>query len=159
MNPILVTIIIVSIVLVITLILTIVSLTQISVIYKKASRTTTDTDEIHGILATTDQPNISRLGNLFGVKIAGKGPFAIDYGTDSSQTSTGDIKFEVSFSSPPVVVCQIINNTTDAQIQDIKVYNVTKDGFSYTKTYLNNLQDGIQMDALDNFHWLAIGEY
>lgn len=158
MNIIVISIVVLGIFVLITFILTIISLTQISVIYKKAATPTKDEDEIHGTLVTTSQPNISFLDNVRRFKLAGKGPFMVDYGTIvDPNASSGIINFSTTFTKPPIVVCQIINASENPEIQSIKVANVTNKTFDYHKSYLINDSSGIQPNVGDGFSWFAIG--
>lgn len=80
----------------------------------------------------------------------------IQTGIDTTESGTAVVIFSQSFSTPPVIFTQQINNNPST-LGVVEVYNVSATGFTMRKKSLTSGSNNI---GTENFavHWLAIGQ-
>lgn len=95
-----------------------------------------------------------QIGSLF--SLLGKlNNIKIDYGTNSAGTTTGSQTMNITFSSAPVVLGQLVSsNTANAYI--VTIYSVSTTSFSYSKKYVG-MTGGASNSVSESFYWIAIG--
>jgi hypothetical protein len=90
----------------------------------------------------------------------------------SGITPTGTINFQTPFSKPPLIFTQIVSSSADsANSYSIQVFNITNNGFDYSKNKIYNSQTTAKISSEENttytvtlmtqsttepFIWLAI---
>jgi ABC-type maltose transport system permease subunit len=96
-----------------------------------------------------DMTNLSNLNIAYGV---------------SGISDVGSIKFTKPFKNPPRIFTQIINNNPISNaVYGVNVFNLTNDGFEYSKYKVNSTTNeditlvGLDRSTLEPFNWLAIG--
>jgi hypothetical protein len=78
-------------------------------------------------------------------------------GINEDGTQTGTQTFGITYTTPPIVNCQMISSSGNNAFI-INVYNVTTTEFQYRKFYAQVSSDGV-FDATDeDFYWIAIGD-
>lgn len=91
----------------------------------------------------------------------------------SGITPTGTINFQTPFSKPPLIFTQIVSSSADsANSYSIQVFNITNNGFDYSKNKIYNSQTTTQTSSgknatysvtlmvestTESFIWLAMG--
>ena len=80
-------------------------------------------------------------------------------------TPTGSITFPNSFTTPPLILTQVIGSTSSANnAYSIQVFNVTNTGFDYSKNLITNAVSGqftvtkLGNSTLEPFYWIAFGQ-
>lgn len=75
----------------------------------------------------------------------------------SATTNTGTVNFSTQFSSPPIVLANILNQA-QTSLFTIDIYNITTTTFQYAKYYYNTgASGGVSASNSENFNWVAIG--
>ena len=104
------------------------------------------------ILNANSNPNLNSISN-----------FKIQQGTGNTD-QTGTITFDVPFQNIPKVYTQIIGNQDSMNnVYSIQVFNITNNGFSYSKNMVVNKKTGqftistLNPSTTETFDWIAIG--
>lgn len=81
----------------------------------------------------------------------------ITSGINEDGTHTGTQSFGITYTSPPVINCQVVSINTDRGFM-INIFNVTTTQFDYRKLFAENSTDTIRNSNTEKFHWIAIGD-
>ena len=80
----------------------------------------------------------------------------ITSGINEDGTHTGTQTFGITYTSAPVVNCQVISSSGNNAFI-INVYNVTTTDFKYKKFYAQESSDTVHDSTHEDFYWIAIG--